>query len=82
MFGGFCRGLFSYGFNGNFPMFMGIMMVGFWIAVFSVIYFLYKKINYHDNEALDILNIKFANGEISEEEYLKKKELLIKNRTR
>lgn len=31
-----------------------------------------------NNEALNILNIKLANGEISEEDYLKRKEALLK----
>lgn len=78
MFGGFCRGLFGYGLGGSYPFLMFFMMIAFALVIIAAIYFIFRRPQGHKSEAIDILNRKFANGEISEEEYLKKKEILLK----
>ena len=78
MFGGFCRGLFGYGLGGSYPFYMFFMMIILIVVILAAIYFIFRRPNGHKNEAIEILNIKFANGEISEEEYLKRKEMLLK----
>jgi putative membrane protein len=40
----------------------------------------FGMINRHEKDALDILNERFARGEIQEEEYLKRKNILMNNR--
>ena len=61
------------------------------LLVILVVYMIYKNYNrpYNPNgfgssqntpydEALDVLKMKFVNGEITEEEYLRKRHLLMK----
>lgn len=60
------------------------------LVIILVVYLIYKNNNnsaqnrHFDNrnsnydEALDILKMKFVNGEITEEEYLRKRNLLMK----
>lgn len=60
------------------------------LVIILVVYLIYKNSNgnaqmrNYDNrspqydEALDILKMKFVNGEITEEEYLRKRNLLMK----
>lgn len=60
------------------------------LVIILVVYLIYKNTNngvqnrHYDNhgpqydEALDILKMKFVNGEITEEEYLRKRNLLMK----
>jgi len=78
-------GFFGYG------IFSFIIGFVFMILFFVLIYFLFKnlikthpresnsKSNENEYEILKILNEKLAKGEISEEEYLRKKELIKKN---
>jgi putative membrane protein len=77
--GRFCDGLFSFGrynVEGYFMMFIGL------IIVIAVIYFLFKRngdtvIGSNRNDSpLEILQKRFINGEISQEEFLEKKEIL------
>ncbi|WP_238881810.1 SHOCT domain-containing protein [Clostridium sp. YIM B02551] len=84
----FCNGLGygrfgGYGYGGA-GFFMMIPMI---IILLLVIYFVYKAINKKDissvanrtsSNAIDILNERFAKGEISEEEYRARKEQLLK----
>ena len=60
------------------------------LVIILVVYLIYKnnngnaQIRNYDNrspqydEALDVLKMKFVNGEITEEEYLRKRNLLMK----
>lgn len=69
---------------------MFIMGIFFLIVIAILVYLVVKHIKKDantskniindgvNNEALNILNIKLANGEISEEDYLKRKEALLK----
>jgi len=71
---------FGFGFMG-----CGFMMI-FWVLLIGLaVYFIVKSTNrnnHHTNgdnrRALDILDEKYAAGEIDEEEYLRKKNLLKK----
>lgn len=77
MFGG-CFGLGYGGFGGGiFIMIIPLLLIGI------VIYSAFRLMNQprysegrEDNKALDILMERYALGEITEEEYLKKKSLL------
>lgn len=54
---------------------MGIRIVIFIVLIILAVK-LYKKLSHKPNSALQILNEKFALGEITEEEYLRKKSIL------
>ncbi|NOX15004.1 MAG: SHOCT domain-containing protein [Epsilonproteobacteria bacterium] len=62
----------------------GIMFIGFILLVGILIYFIFQRTQKGSNQtsqsqsksALDILKKRFANSEISEEEYLAKKNIL------
>lgn len=81
----FCNrfGVGSYGFEGmNF-----FMMIPMIIILLLIAYFIYKAINSKNinfvsdtssSKAIDILNERFANGEINEEEYITKKNQILK----
>jgi Predicted membrane protein len=84
----FCNGL-GYGrFGGYGQGGVGfIMMIPMLIILLLAIYFVYKAISKKDvnlatnrvsSNAIDILNERFAKGEISEEEYRARKEQLLK----
>ncbi|MDD7793512.1 SHOCT domain-containing protein [Clostridium sp. 'White wine YQ'] len=86
----FCNG-FGYGrFGGNGYGYGGagfMMMIPMLIILLLVIYFVYKAISRKDinlsanrtsSNAIDILNERFAKGEISEEEYSARKKQLLK----
>ncbi|KAF2956236.1 SHOCT domain-containing protein [Marinitoga sp. 38H-ov] len=71
----------GYGLIGSFINFI------FLIVFLVVIYFLIKKMFFNGNfefksnedyDVLKVLNEKFVKGEITEEEYLRKKELILK----
>ncbi len=67
----------GYGMHG-YGAGMALMMV-FWIVVLAaVVFFIYKKYNNTSNEALELLKMKFVKGEIDEEEYINKKNILLK----
>lgn len=81
-FGGSCLGG-SYGYYGGpMMMFLGLLLIG------VLVYVVYKANNKQkfsnfgqsdaSSEALDVLKMKFVNGEITEEEYLRKRNLLLK----
>lgn len=86
MFNG-CRGLgyggLGYngsgyvGFGGIFMMIIQLLVVG--MVLYAVFKFLSQvPYNSRNNKAINILEEKYALGEITEEEYLKKKKLLVK----
>lgn len=82
-FGGHCLGG-SYGYYGG-PI---MMFIGF--LVIALIAYLFYRLATKNNltlnkfsdsassEALDVLKMKFVNGEITEEDYLRKRNLLLK----
>ena len=60
------------------PHWIGLLvMLGLIIILLIAAYFIYKRYRMNNNLALQILNKRFVTGEISEEEYLRKKELLL-----
>ena len=72
----FCDGLFSSGRYGH----GGIFMIGL-IIVLVILFVLYKKgvfgvSSRHSESALDSLQKRYVNDEISQDEYLAKKEIL------
>ena len=78
----FCNG---FGFGGSYGGFNFFMMIPMLIILLLVGYFIYKAINNKNlnfavgtssSRAIDILNERFAKGEISEEEYTAKKNQL------
>lgn len=80
-----CRGFLNNGIYRHFGFYNGggmIFMMGFGLLIFLAIIFLGLKImkqntiphfSQQDNSALNILNERFAKGEINEEEYSKMK---------
>ncbi len=81
----FCGGGFGgYGFND--PGFMGsgwmFLAIGARVAIFIGLILLaiklFKNYSYKSMDGMKIINEKFASGEISEEEYLKRKNILSK----
>ena len=88
----FCRGLLGSGFSGHFGGYGGygggggmLIMMGFGLLIFiGLIILAYKLIKVHSpsplslssNSGLNILNERFAKGEINDEEYFKMKIIL------
>ena len=76
----FCRGYggfgpaSSIGYEGMFIM-MGIRMLIF-IALIVFAFKIFKNYTNKSNDAMKILNEKFASGDITQEEYLKRKSIL------
>jgi putative membrane protein len=64
----------SIGYGGMFLM-MGLRMLIF-IALIFFAFKIFKKYTDKSNDAIKILNEKFASGEITQEEYLKRKAIL------
>jgi putative membrane protein len=64
--------------SGFVMMFFGLILTGI------IVYAVYKILkrdplkNYQENESINILNLRFAKGEINQEEYKLKKALLTK----
>ncbi|KRQ87571.1 hypothetical protein ABG79_00372 [Caloramator mitchellensis] len=54
-----------------------LVMLGLIILLLIAAYFIYKRYKINNNIALQILNRRFVAGEISEAEYIRKKELLL-----
>ena len=87
-----CRGFSGYGHFGDFGGGGMFLMMGFGFLIFLALIFLaFKLIKNHpqsnlsssnnsefNNSSLNILNERFAKGEIDEEEYTKKKIILNK----
>jgi putative membrane protein len=72
------RGCFDW--FGSSPWFMwGGMLMLFVIAALIVILFIKSKdkVKHQNSDALEILKIKLVKGEITEEEYLRKREILL-----
>lgn len=70
---------YGYGMMGGFGLIIPLILIG--LIIYAVIRLLPGgSKNYSDhrteNEAIDILNQRYAKGEISEEEYVKKKKIL------
>jgi len=82
----FCRGFSGYGnFGGHGGGGGMFIMMGLGFIIFLVLIFLAFKLmrsnsplSLSSNSALNILNERFANGEINEEEYTKRKIILSK----
>ncbi|GAA0730148.1 SHOCT domain-containing protein [Clostridium malenominatum] len=78
----FCGGFGPYGFNSSGSLGFGWMFLsmGFRLLIFIGLVFLavrlFKSYTNKSNDVMRILNEKFASGEISEEEYLKRKTVL------
>ena len=79
----FCGGLARYGLGasgGGFTwmfIFMGIKLLAFAILIFLAVK-LFNKYTDRSNNIMNVLDEKFASGEISEEDYLKRKTILSK----
>ncbi|MBM7559767.1 SHOCT domain-containing protein [Marinitoga litoralis] len=83
-------GFGPYGFGG-YSLIGSLISLIFLIIFLVVIYFVIKKIFFNGNfdfnrsnkdeyyDAIKILNEKLVKGEITEEEYIRKKELILKN---
>lgn len=79
----FCNG---FGFRGMYGAGSFLMMIPMIILLLAVIYFVYKLVNGNrlniaessSLKAMDILNERFAKGEISEEEYNSKRKRILK----
>lgn len=68
-------------FSGNFgPWIIGAMVLRLviFVAIIFIAYKIIKKHNFHSISAIRILNERYAKGEIEEEDYLKRKEILKK----
>jgi len=62
----------------GFGIWGGIIMgFGILILILGAIY-LYKQNNNNNSDALELLKMKFVKGEITEEEYINKKSILLK----
>ena len=64
--------------RGGFGIEGGIMMGFCLLVLILVVVYVYKKHNDTNGEPLELLKMKFVKGEINEEEYLSKKNILIK----
>nr|WP_198927550.1 SHOCT domain-containing protein [Tissierella creatinophila] len=70
---------YGYGMMGVFGMIIPLLLIG--LVIYAIVKLSQNGgVNYNSHkggsDALDILNQRFANGEISEEEYTTKKEML------
>ncbi|MBE6068020.1 MAG: SHOCT domain-containing protein [Clostridium lundense] len=78
----FCGGFGGYGFNSSSLIGPGWMLLGMglrllvFIGIIVIVSKFIKNYSNKSNSAIKILNEKFANGEISEEEYLKRRIIL------
>jgi len=67
-----------YGFRGLWmmPMMLICIILIVLVVVFLIKYFNRTNLPYADKKAIDLLKEKLASGEISEEEYQRKKQLI------
>jgi putative membrane protein len=70
---------YGYGMMGGFGFIIPLLLIG--LIIYAVVKLLpggNRNYSNHrtENDALDILNQRYAKGEISEEEYVKKKKIL------
>ena len=78
----FCRGLGSYGFGPSGPLGFGWMFLamGFRLLIFIGLIVLgiklFKSYTNKSNNTMKMLDERFAKGEISEEDYLKRRTIL------
>lgn len=78
----FCSGFGPYGFNSSSYIGSGWMFLamGFRLLIFIALIVLavklYNKYTRNSNAPIKILDEKFANGDITEEEYLKRRTIL------
>ncbi len=70
---------YGYGMNWGFGMIIPVILIG--LVIYAIVRF--SQTNHKNdinnnlgNDGLDILNKRYANGEISEEEYIQKKKQL------
>ena len=69
---------YGYGMMNGVGIWGGIIMgFGILILILGAIY-LYKQNNNNNSDALELLKMKFVKGEITEEEYINKKSILLK----
>ena len=71
------RGVSQYG--GDFGPWIIVVMVFklvIFVAIIFIAYKIIKKHNFRSISAINILNERYAKGEIEEEDYLKRKEVL------
>ncbi|GAA3653914.1 SHOCT domain-containing protein [Asaccharospora irregularis] len=66
----------GYGMMSGFGMFIPLLLIGLVIYVAFRLSNGSYSIRNKENNAIDILDQRFANGEISEEEYIQKKKML------
>lgn len=72
---GFEGGFLERGFGFHWIEFVAV--VALILIAGLIIYFLVKRYMINNNIALEMLNKRFVTGEITEEEYLRKKELIL-----
>ena len=70
---------YGYGIMGGFGMIIPLILTG--LIIYAIVRFSQDSHrnydhHFHRNDALDILNERYAKGEISEEEYIQKKKTL------
>jgi len=69
---------YGYGMMNGFGIWGGIIM-GFCLLILILVVLYYHKQNNNTNtDALELLKMKFVKGEITEEEYLNKRSILLK----
>ena len=69
---------YGFGYGGWAPWMMGHMVLGVAVIVGLCIWAakVMKNNSYDKNGAIQTLDVKFANGEISEDEYIQKKKVI------
>jgi putative membrane protein len=87
---GFERAFEGHCLGGSYGYYGGPIMMFIGLLVIAIIAYLFYRLNTKNNlslnrssdsansEALDVLKMKFVNGEITEEDYLRKRNLLLK----
>ncbi len=77
----FCGGYGAYGF-GSLGSGFALLSMGFsfllFVGLIILAYKLFKQFSSNSNGVLKVLDLAYVKGEISEEEYIKKKAILIR----